>query len=487
MILRELYLKNFGKFRDKSFRLNEGINLFYGENETGKSTIAAFLRAMLFGMERQRGRAARNDRFSIYEPWGFPAYYAGTLRFSCDDRQFRLRRSFARHDREQSLVCENDGEELSVEQGDLGMLLDGINESLYKNTVEIGPLSCAPDSSLALELKNYTANFYEAGDAEIHLPAAIAELKEKRKLCEQKLKAEAQKTEQQRDQLMSQISYVEQEMAETVKKRENAKKRLDVETGIEGLKANSGRVRNGAGFLMLVPALLSMLTLTGVWRVLIGGIFFLLFLFAVIPVFFSKKYKEDPEVLKLEWEAERLKQQEQELKTVLENYRQEIEELDENNEERRRLAKEKEALTVAIDTIYEIAGDIQREFGDRLNERASKVLSAITGGKYDHLVIDENLNIRVNTEDRLLTPEQVSSGTVQQIYFAFRMAVTELLFPDTDMPILLDDAFIQYDDHRLASTLLWLGSQKRQVLIFTCQSREEVLLKHLNIPYERLM
>lgn len=55
MKIRELYLKNFGKFTGKKIVLKDGINLFYGENESGKTTIHTFIKGMLFGLERGRG------------------------------------------------------------------------------------------------------------------------------------------------------------------------------------------------------------------------------------------------------------------------------------------------------------------------------------------------------------------------------------------------------------------------------------------------
>lgn len=58
MKLRELKLKNFGKFHDKSIQLQDGINVICGENESGKTTMHTFIKAMLFGLERGRGRAS---------------------------------------------------------------------------------------------------------------------------------------------------------------------------------------------------------------------------------------------------------------------------------------------------------------------------------------------------------------------------------------------------------------------------------------------
>ena len=69
MKITELILKNFGKFTNKQILLSDGINIIYGENESGKTTLHTFLKGMLFGMERKRGRAAATDTFRTYEPW----------------------------------------------------------------------------------------------------------------------------------------------------------------------------------------------------------------------------------------------------------------------------------------------------------------------------------------------------------------------------------------------------------------------------------
>mgnify|MGYP000981443581 CR=1 FL=1 len=65
MKITELILKNFGKFTNKQILLTDGINIIYGENESGKTTLHIFLKGMLFGMERKRGRAAATVPMSL--------------------------------------------------------------------------------------------------------------------------------------------------------------------------------------------------------------------------------------------------------------------------------------------------------------------------------------------------------------------------------------------------------------------------------------
>ena len=56
MKIKELRLKNFGKFTNKEIHFSDGMNVIYGENESGKSTLYTFIRAMLFGLEELRRR-----------------------------------------------------------------------------------------------------------------------------------------------------------------------------------------------------------------------------------------------------------------------------------------------------------------------------------------------------------------------------------------------------------------------------------------------
>lgn len=52
MRLLELHIDGFGKFHDRTISFNDGINIIYGKNEAGKSTLHTFIRGMLFGIER---------------------------------------------------------------------------------------------------------------------------------------------------------------------------------------------------------------------------------------------------------------------------------------------------------------------------------------------------------------------------------------------------------------------------------------------------
>ena len=63
MRLLELHIDGFGKFHDRTISFNDGINIIYGKNEAGKSTLHTFIRGMLFGIERRRDPQARCQQY----------------------------------------------------------------------------------------------------------------------------------------------------------------------------------------------------------------------------------------------------------------------------------------------------------------------------------------------------------------------------------------------------------------------------------------
>ena len=68
----------------------------------------------------------------------------------------------------------------------------------------------------------------------------------------------------------------------------------------------------------------------------------------------------------------------------------------------------------------------------------------------------------------------LSNATIEQLYFALRLASADLLYEDDGFPLFLDDVFGNYDDERLKQTLGYLERKTdRQIFLFT--GRKEIL------------
>ena len=99
MKILSLHIEGFGKFHDLDISFKDGLNVVYGKNEAGKSTLHTFIRGMLFGIEKQRGRAARNDVYSKYEPWKGSGTYEGWMRLESEGQIYRIQRRFQKQNK----------------------------------------------------------------------------------------------------------------------------------------------------------------------------------------------------------------------------------------------------------------------------------------------------------------------------------------------------------------------------------------------------
>ena len=210
MKILDIYINGFGKFHGRNLSFEDGLNIVYGKNEAGKSTIHTFIRGMLFGIEKQRGRASRNDLYSKFEPWENSGTYEGQLRLEHKDHIYRIERTFQKNKKEFKVVDETAGREIEPTKAFLDDLLSGLSETAYNNTVSIGQLKSATDEGMVSELKNYIANLNTTGNIALNITKATSFLKSQHKELESQMVPEAARTY---TSLLSEIRNTEKEIA----------------------------------------------------------------------------------------------------------------------------------------------------------------------------------------------------------------------------------------------------------------------------------
>lgn len=140
------------------------------------------------------------------------------------------------------------------------------------------------------------------------------------------------------------------------------------------------------------------------------------------------------------------------------------------------------SIELAITYLEDSFEEIRKNFGPKLNRTVGEVLSKITLGKYRNVKIADNYDVKIEDKGLNLIKEidYFSNGTFDQIYFALRLGIIDLIYgKENTMPIILDDTFVQYDDERLKAVLeyLHLISKNKQIILFTCQNRDMAILK----------
>ena len=178
MKIKHLKINGFGKLKEKDIDLNEGINVIYGENEAGKSTLLKFISCMFYGTSRNKNGKSIPD-FEKFKPWKTEEY-SGTIDYSLDDgKEYSVYREFKRknptiynsekEDITKSFIEGRSGIDFFTEQ-------TGIDEETYFNTA----ISEQTEVELSLNKQNSLvqriSNLVSTGDDNISYKKSMAQI-----------------------------------------------------------------------------------------------------------------------------------------------------------------------------------------------------------------------------------------------------------------------------------------------------------------------
>ena len=607
MRLLELHIDGFGKFHDRTISFNDGINIIYGKNEAGKSTLHTFIRGMLFGIERGRGRAAKNDLYTKYEPWENSGTYEGWLRLEKDGTIYRIERRFRKENKSLKIINETKGLEEEATPAFVSSLLDGLTETMYNNTISIGQLKSATEDGMVTELKNYIANMNTTGNISLNITKATAFLRNQKRSLEAGLIPEASREftallaeirnveaeiagpeyenqlaayQNMRTQVKGLIDNTQAQKKDLDEKLANGKKVLSDNgftdrTSVDAVSSDAERLYseyntlNGEcnkKFRKVLSGLTAVLGIAGLGAAAALGYFNLTaylpvcgaaaaaaVIFFIISLVIRQKDKEyhrmfdntsselgallarhlgdsavsedamnafqarmgefsklcdmvaqsETEIRKFLEDLSNLQTKQAGCSEMIEKQQRTQWELEKKLEhlsncknkakalkrtlaENDRIHDEIVAIDLAQETMADLSSSIRDSFGLYLNKEASQYITGITGGIYDSMSIDENLNVFLNTKTKLVPLENVSSGTMDQVYLALRLAAAKLLQGSgSGFPLIFDDSFTQYDDERLKTALEWLASAYGgQIIIFTCHRREAQMLRARQVEFQ---
>ncbi len=185
MIINSLGLKHFGKFQDEKIELQEGINLIYGTNEAGKSTIHTFIKGMLFGIDKQRGRTSF-DVYTRYKPWDTPTLYDGEMEITVEGVSYLIKRNLYKEEKSVQIINKDTGREVPYREQRGGCFIEGLTENNYSNTVYVAQQQMTTSKELAFRINDYITNMSTTQSSEVNVNQAIKELQTRKKEIESK-------------------------------------------------------------------------------------------------------------------------------------------------------------------------------------------------------------------------------------------------------------------------------------------------------------
>ena len=109
MVIKNLQINSFGKLKDKNIELKKGINIVYGRNESGKSTLLKFITSMFYGVSKNKNGKNITD-FERYTPWN-EGEFSGKIYYELDNKeQYEVYRNFTKKNPQ---VLDSNGNDVS--------------------------------------------------------------------------------------------------------------------------------------------------------------------------------------------------------------------------------------------------------------------------------------------------------------------------------------------------------------------------------------
>ncbi len=186
MKIDSIYIESFGKFKNYKLDFKDGMNIIYGDNEAGKSTIMAFIEMMFYGRTAQEkssdiGKSLRKR----YAPWDGSAM-CGELEFSYGGRRYRIRKVFKKTIKTDivRLYDAQTGEELELGRDEeIGHRFFGIDVGSFEKSVYISGFggfasSGQTNEDIAVRLSNLVTTM----DEEVSQSTVLARLSRAKEL-----------------------------------------------------------------------------------------------------------------------------------------------------------------------------------------------------------------------------------------------------------------------------------------------------------------
>ena len=176
MKINKLKINSYGKLKEKEINFQDGINLIYGQNEAGKSTLIKFITNSFYGVSKNKKGKEVSD-FDQYKPWSGEEF-SGKLEYELDNKEkYEIYRDFSKKNpkifnenmediSKEFNIDKNKGNEFFYEQ-------TKIDEDLFLSTLAINQSEVKLENQAQNFLIQKIANLAQTGDDSISFKRVI--------------------------------------------------------------------------------------------------------------------------------------------------------------------------------------------------------------------------------------------------------------------------------------------------------------------------
>ena len=166
MKINKIYISAFGGLKDFTLEFTDGLNVIYGNNEDGKSTVSAFIKAMFFGTGRNTKSLADSARLK-YTPWD-GSVMAGRIYFEHEGKRYCLEKEFRKSDSTDRITLTDSDSGKVAETGEnIGARFFGMSAAAFERSLFISGGDFIKDGVAAGEINGKLSNIAVTGTEDV--------------------------------------------------------------------------------------------------------------------------------------------------------------------------------------------------------------------------------------------------------------------------------------------------------------------------------
>ncbi len=511
MKIKKMSVASFGNIKDRSFFLSDGLNVIYGNNESGKSTLFAFIRYMLYSFHGRRTSTSLTQE-EKYMPWDNTSVY-GSMDFETLGSNYTVSRS-AGIKKEGKVINTVTGES-AFDGAPLGEQIYSLNESAFLRTYFLsavsGSFTCDRGDDILKRLSNLSGSCDEDFSHDEIGSKINSDIKRTTKDIEEKISEISElkqrlnvldELSEKKDTLTEKLGDINLSNDHTSEEKEKSHKNENYDKLKEKYETSKG---NQLQRILIFAVLLVCTTILFVANAVPFEIVFagyglsaLSLLFVVIGairnsrlkkrILRSERYVRDYNIdiryadFSADDEKSRILKELGAVESKIDeeySYDDICSEIDCLEQEKTELENKLKVFYKAKDILDVSYDQMKNVFAPELNKRASEIFSGLTGNKYDDVIVTDSFDIKIKEAYEYKSSLYYSRATLELMYISLRLALCDILEKGEKHTVFLDDCFASLDDERVKIALKFLvdySAKGRQVIFSTCHGRELEIL-----------
>lgn len=181
MKIKKIQINGFGNIENKVIDFSDGINLIYGENESGKSTLVNFIKCVFYGVNKNKAGNEYSD-YEKYKPWK-DIDFSGKVEYELQGKTYTVFRDFNRNNckvyDEKGIDITNEFSKDKSRGSEVGLVHFGVDEETFINTLFVNQNATSVELTSQKSIMQKLTNILQSGQENVSFEKIKAKLQKK--------------------------------------------------------------------------------------------------------------------------------------------------------------------------------------------------------------------------------------------------------------------------------------------------------------------